>query len=357
MKPNITLLPLLIAIAANIGCSRSNQSLPPKIIPSSEKKWIVTTIAGNGLAYFADGPALMAEFRAPLDVAITSDGTIYVADAINHRIRKISQGQVSTFAGIGVQDTTSGNGSVAGFAFPSYLALDRNENLYTLDVEDPRVRKISPGAFVSVVAGNGLNGFADGRSDTAQFGKECAGIAIDDQGNIYVSDWKSRRIRKISITGQVTTVAGSGKSGFVNGNADTAQFFNPGGIVIDKQGNLFVADWNRVRKITPSGVVSTFVGTNAVGFRDGPANEALFTEIIDMVMDGQGNIYASDENRIRKINPQGQVSTIAGITAGYEDGEGNTAKFNGPVGLGIDKQGNIYVADDHNNRIRKISFE
>jgi sugar lactone lactonase YvrE len=348
------LFPIVVCVTA---CKKSDQLSPPKIIPSPEKKWIVTTVAGNGLAYFANGPALMAEFRAPLDVAIADDGTIYVADAINHRIRKIASGQVSTFAGIGVQDTTSGSGNVAGFAFPSYIALDRDQNLYTLDVEDPRVRKISPAAFVSVVAGNGVNGFVDGRSDTAQFGKECAGITIDEQGNIYVSDWKSRRIRKISNTGHVTTVAGNGQSGFADGDAATAQFFNPAGIVIDKQGNLFVADFNRVRKITVLGIVSTFIGKDSTGFRDGQNDEALFSDLTDMVIDEQENIYVSDGNRIRRITPRGEVSTIAGGAVGYEDGDAKTAKFNGPVGLGIDKQGNIYVADDHNNRIRKISFE
>jgi len=356
MKQNSFFLLLLITIS-NTACRKYNEPSPPQVISSTEKKWVVSTVAGNGLALFANGPALMAEFRAPLDVAVTANGTIYVADAINHRIRKIAGGQVFTFAGIGIQDTTSGVGPNAGFAFPSYLTLDATGNLYTLDVEDPRVRKITPNAFVSVVAGSGINGFADGRADISQFGKECGGIAIDAQGNLYLSDWKNRRIRKISATGHVSTIAGNGVSGFVDGNADTAQFFNPAGIVADKFGNIFIADWNRIRKVTPSGVVSTFVGTNAIGFRDGKGDAAQFTDIMDLVMDEQGNIYASDENRIRKITPQGEVSTIAGGTAGYEDGVGHVAKFNGPVGLGIDLEGNIYVADDHNNRIRKISFE
>lgn len=355
MKQNIFSLLLLIVISGT-ACRKQDQPSTAQVISSAERKWVVSTVAGNGLAFFANGPALMAEFRAPLDVAIAADGTIYVADAINHRIRKITRGEVFTFAGIGIQDTSSGVGTGAGFAFPSYLTLDAAGNLYTLDVEDPRVRKITPNAFVSVVAGTGINGFADGRADMSEFGKECAGITIDGQGNLYLSDWKNKRIRKISVTGHVSTVAGNGKSGFVDGNADTAQFFNPAGIVVDKLGNLFVADWNRIRKITPSGIVSTFVGTEAVGLRDGQG-DAQFTDIMDLVMDEHGNIYASDENRIRKITPQGEVSTVAGGMAGYEDGVGNTAKFNGAVGLGIDREGNIYVADDHNNRIRKISFE
>ena len=357
MKVRIVLFTLLITVGT-LGCKKGGMENHPNNIPPVDKRWVVSTVAGNGTAFFADGPALNAEFRAPLDIAVSEDGIIYVADALNHRIRKIEKGQVSTFAGIGIQDTTSGIGTVAGFALPSYLAFDGNGNLFTLDIQDPRVRKISPTALVSVVAGDGTNGFADGRADTAQFGNECLGISLDEQGNVYVVDWRNRRIRKVSTTGEVTTIAGNGKAGFVNGHADTAQFSNPAGLVVDKQGNLYVGDEGCIRKITPDKIVSTFSGSSsAIGYKDGLPNEALFSSIIDMVIDEQGNIYASDENRIRKITPQGVVTTLAGSTAGYRDGDALVAKFSGPVGLAIDKQGNIYVADDHNNRIRTIRFE
>ena len=210
---------------------------------------------------------------------------------------------------------------------------------------------------MSVVAGSGVNGFADGRADTAKFGKECLGLVADESGNIYVVDWKNRRLRMISIDGNVTTIAGTGSAGFVNGSRDIAQFFDPAGLVIDKQGNLYVGDLSLIRKVTPAGVVSTFVGKNSIGYQDGQADVALFSGIQDLVMDDQENIYATDGNRIRKISPEGEVSTIAGSAAGYKDGSGASAQFNNPVGLGIDRRGNIYVADDHNNRIRKISFE
>jgi len=348
------MLTTVISCKKNNHEDRSPTQLPP--VPATEKKWIVTTVAGNGAPFFADGPVLMARFRAPQDVAVTADG-IYVADGLNHRIRKIAGGEVTTFAGFGRQDTTSGIGTAAGFACPLQIVSDMTGNLYTLDVNDFRVRKITPAALVTVVAGNGVRGFADGRADTAKFG-ESVGIVADEQENIYVSDWENRRIRKISITGKVTTIAGNGRSGFVNGNGDTAQFFALGGIAIDKLGNLFVADFNRVRKITPAGVVSTFAGSDAIGYRDGQLDVALFRFIDDIVIDEQGNIYVSDDNRLRKISTQGEVSTIAGNTpGGYLDGDAASAKFNGLSGLGIDKQGNIYVADINNNRIRKISFE
>src|SRR5215471_8865050 len=272
-------------ITGSIGCKKSTTVSSP-----TQKKWVVTTFAGNGVAGFNDGSNLSASFRAPLDVVVGSDGVIYIADANNHRIRKIEQGQVSTFAGVGVDDTTSGNHAIAAFGHPSYLALDAMNNLYTLDVDDPRVRKVSTVGFVSVVAGDGVSGFADGRVSLAEFGSECAGIDIDVEGNIYVLDWRNRRVREVTVEGEVKTFAGDGKIGFVNGAPDVAEFFNPSGLVIDRQGNLFVGDQTCIRKITPSGVVSTFSGNaSSVGYKDGEAGEALFSAINDITIDQQGN--------------------------------------------------------------------
>jgi sugar lactone lactonase YvrE len=339
MKPNLS-VSLLLLITTALACKKYNHPPPP-----GEKKWIVTTVAGNGAALFADGPAGTAEFRAPQDVVVNDDGVIYVADAINHRIRKIMTGQVSSFAGSGIQDTISGIGTAAGFALPIRLAIDAAGNICTLDVNDFRVRRITPAAVVTAVAGNGVRGFHDGSVDVAEFG-ESLGIVVDHDGNIYVSDWENKRIRKISTSGEVITVSGPAQSGF-------------GGITIDRQGNLYAADINnfRILKITPDGTIHPFAGSGEFGFKDGNADEAMFGSINDIVADEQGNIYASDENRIRKITAEGVVSTIAGSTAGYLDGDGITAKFNLPNGLAVDKQGNIYVADNNNNRIRKISFQ
>jgi DNA-binding beta-propeller fold protein YncE len=341
MKSNFFIL--LVLITAAVGCKKypypGNGKLP------GEKKWIVTTVAGNGIAHFADGPNPIAEFNAPQDIVINDDGIIYVADAINHRIRKIEAGEVSTFAGSGVQDTAGGIGTAAGFAHPIRLTIDASGNLYTLDVNDFRVRKITPAAVVTVAAGNGVREFRDGRIDSAEFG-ESLGIVVDRQSNIYVSDWENKRIRKINTSGQVTTILGPLQSGL-------------GGITIDRQDNLYVADINNFRllKITTDGNVHVFAGTGVFGFKDGNAQEAMFGSINDIVADEQDNIYVSDENRIRKITQQGVVSTIAGSVSGYQDGDGLSAKFNLPNGLAVDKQGNIYVADNNNNRIRKISFQ
>jgi len=322
----------------------------------SPQNYTVTTIAGDGEPGFADGPALQAKFKSPLDVAVMPDGSIYVADAFNSCIRKIEAGQVSTFAGNGNANTTDGKGGAARFKIPSRLALDMNGNLYTLDAANPRVRKITAAAEVLTYAGTNTIGFRDGDAANAQFGQSF-GIVSDAVGNIYVADSQNNRIRKISTNQEVTTIAGTALQGDSDGKGDIAQFYFVTGIAIDKPGNLFVSDINRIRKITATGVVSTFAGNNISGYVDGRKEIARFSQIEDLVIDDQGNIYLTDENRIRKISPQGFVTTLAGSTAGYKDGDATSAKFDGPQGLGIDKEGNIYVADFNNNRIRKIGVE
>jgi hypothetical protein len=203
---------------------------------------------------------------------------------------EIDQGQVSTLLVLASRHD-QWQRSIAGFAFPSYLSLDAMNNVYTLDVEDPRIRKVSTVGYVSVVAGNGTDGIADGRADLAEFGVEWSGIAVDADANIYVLDWKNRRVRKVTVEGEVKTFAGDGKTGLVNGSADSAEFYNPSGLVIDRQGNLFVGDQNCIRKITPHGGVSTFSGNQStIGYKM-ENREAPFSAINDIAIDEQGNIY------------------------------------------------------------------
>ncbi len=353
MKTHLIPFFILVPIALT-SCKKGEQGNIPET--PTEKKWIVNTVAGVGEAGFSEGSVLTAKLNTPLDIAVTEDGSLYVADALNHRIRKIANGQVSAFAGKSTQGTTNGIGTGAEFSIPSRLATDIAGNLYALDAAHTPVRQITPAAFVAVHAGREPRGFKDGAAVIAQFGQSF-GIVTDAQGNIFISDSENNRIRKITAAGDVITIAGNGNSGFVNGDGDKAEFIFPAGLVIDRQGNLLVADQNRIRKITPDGVVSTFAGNDQPGFADGQPEVARFMLIEDMVINSHGDLFASDNNRIRKITPQGIVSTIAGSDAGFADGDGASAKFNIVQGLGIDKQDNIYVADVNNHRIRKISFE
>ncbi len=325
--------------------------------PQVEKRWMVTTIAGDGVASFVNGPAAIAEFHFPDDIAVASDGSLFVTDGDNRLIRKIAGGGVTSFAG-GDFGIANGVGSSAQFKFPTSLAFDGKGNIYSADARDPRIRKITATAGVTTYAGAEEEGFADGPAESSRFRGENR-IATDTEGNVFISDAQNNRIRKISVSGIVTTLAGSDTAGFKDGQGKIAQFNFPCGIAVDKLGNVFVSDGSNfcIRKITPEGWVSTIAGKKKQGHVDGDSGVALFEFPTDMVVDGQDNVYVVDLSRIRKISPQGIVSTIAGSIDGFQDGEGASAKFFTPDGLGIDAQGNIYVADTNNNRIRKISLE
>jgi sugar lactone lactonase YvrE len=212
---------------------------------------------------------------------------------------------------------------------------------------------------VTTFAGTNIPGFKNGAALSAQFQLDAGGVVADANGNIFVDDAVNTRIRKIEGGGQVSTVAGNETQGMVNGAGDIAEFNFPDGIAVDRHGNLYLCDYGNfcIRKITPDGTVSRFAGNGTMGYAEGDPNTAEFSTIGDVVVDSTGNLYVTDDSRIRKITPQGIVSTIAGSTEGFADGDGVTAKFHDPMGLAIDAQGNIYVADVNNNRIRKISFK
>ena len=216
---------------------------------------------------------------------------------------------------------------------------------------------------VSTLAGDGRAGYIDGAGASAQFTSPY-GVAVDGSGNVYVAEITTRevrlsnRIRKIDSEGVVSTLAG-GTSGFADGPGTSAQFFAPFGVAVDGSGNVYVADRNnhRIRKIDSSGVVSTIAGTGTAGFADGPGTSAQFNFPCGVAVDGLGNVYVGDcsNHRIRKVESSGVVSTLAGTgTAGFADGPGASAQFDVPYGVVVDGSGNVYVGDSNNHRIRKI---
>ena len=247
------------------------------------------------------------------------------------------------------------DGSPAKFNAPSGIAADSLGNTYITDFGNHVIRKTTAAGVVSTVAGS-VAGIVDGLATSAQFYYP-NGSAVDKLGNIYISEEGSARIRKITPLGEVSTFAGN-----VPGNADgigmSAQLMNPSGIAIDKQGNLYVADQinHRIRKITPAGIVTTLAGSTP-GYADGAGTGAQFYRPVGVVVDAQGNVFVGDlfNHKIRKITPSGGVTTIAGSTYGFADGNASSAKFAFPAGLALDKEGNLYVADSENHRIRKIT--
>jgi sugar lactone lactonase YvrE len=322
---------------------------------------LVTTVAGGDLAGFADGTGSAAQFNKPVGIAADGQGNLFVTDEVNQRIRKITTvGVVTTFAGSAQQGINDGTGSAAQFYDPQGIASDAQGNLVVVDSRSFLIREITPGAVVTTLAGNIAVGFTDGTGNSAQFHTP-TGAALDLQGNVYIADWGNHAIRKITPAGVVTTLAGNGTPGFADGTGGAARFNYPYGLTVDAQGNVFIADEQNhsIRKITATGVVTTFAGNGSIGSADGNASAARFSFPSGLALDAQGNMYVADRgnHRIRKITPAGIVSTVAGTVQGYSDGDANTAKFNQPYGLTLDAQGNIYVADYLNFRIRKITFQ
>jgi len=330
--------------------------------------YTISTLAGSADAGggFADGAAEDAQFNYPCGVAVDNSGNVYVADTENQRIRKIStDGNVATMAGNGSAiGGVDGKGSTATFNDPRGVAVDGSGNVYVADTDNDTIRKITPGGEVTTLAGSaGHAGRSDGSANVARFYGPY-GIAVDHSGTVYLADTSNDTIRKITSTGVVSTLAGNaGSAGSNDGSGSGALFYNPQGVAVDGSGNVYVADTgnNVVRKIAPSGVVTTLAGYAYVGETtptDGAGSSARFYGVDGVAVDAVGNIYVVDEQNflIRKVTPAGVVTTLAGApfpaNPGSGDGIGSVARFNYPQGIAADGNGDIYVADTQNYTIR-----
>jgi DNA-binding beta-propeller fold protein YncE len=316
---------------------------------------IVTTLAGSTQG-FLNAQGSNAQFYYPFGVAVDSAGIVYVADTYNNRIRKIdTSSNVTTLAG-STQGFLNGQGIAAQFYNPNGVAVDSAGIVYVADTQNNRIRKIDTASNVTTLAGSTL-GFTNAQGTSAQFFTPL-GIAIDSTGIVYVADQGNNRIRKIDTSSNVTTLAGS-TSGFLNAQGTSAQFFTPTGIAIDSAGILYVTDTNnnRIRKIDTSSNVTTLAGGSTIGFADGQGTAARFNGPNAVAVDSAGIVYVADtyNSRIRKIDTSSNVTTLAGSTAGFLNGQGTSAQFAGPFGVAVDSAGIVYVADFGNNRIRKIA--
>lgn len=320
--------------------------------------YVVTTIAGDGTAGFLDGAGLYSKFSSPHGLAIDTAGNLFVADHHNHRIRKVSPaGGVSTFAGNGTMSFADGVGTAAMFNRPNGLAIDAAGNLFVADQVNHRIRKVTSSGAVSTLGGNGTASFAEGTGAQAMFNTP-TGVAVDTTGNVFVADYMNNRIRKIATDGAITTFAGNGGTGYADGQGTQAMINGPHGITTDAAGNVYVAEGfgNRIRKITSTGLVSTLAGNGTTGFADGIGTNTMVSYPHGILVDPQGNVIFVDRGnaRIRKIFPNGTVVTLAGAGTGYADGTGTSALFHTPVGIVLDAKGNLYVGDSYNQRIRRM---
>jgi sugar lactone lactonase YvrE len=328
-------------------------------------RWLVTTLAGTaGNSGSADGLGGAAQFYSPGGLALDAGGNLYVADDGNGTIRRVSPGgMVTTLAGkAGQLGDVDGVGTAAQFESPESVAVDPFGNVLVADGFNNLIRKVTEGGLVTTVAGSVSNGSTDGVGAAALFSIP-DGISVDGEGTCYVSDLGNSNIRKITPSGEVTTFAGmAGHFGSSDGIGSGARFEGPAGLALDGAGNLFVADSqnNTIRRIDPSGVVTTIAGTaGQAGAADGAGSLALFNNPLGVAVDGAGNVYVADSNNdtIRRITPDGNVSTFAGIAgqAGSADGMGSGAQFAYPQGVALDGNGNLYVADGGNSAIRRIT--
>ena len=326
---------------------------------------LITTVAGDGnRGYSGDGgPATFAKLASPSGVAVDSSGNLFIVDSENHRVRKVASN--------GVISTVTGTANMGNYGpGPSGIAVDAAGNLFIADSDNNRVRKVTPGGVASTVAGNGVGGFGGdgGAAISAQLSSP-GGVSVDATGNLFIADTGNNRIRKVTPAGVISTVAGNGTVvgyGGDGGPATSAQLHGPYGVAVDAAGNLFIADRDncRIRKVTPGGVISTVAGNGTGGFSGdgGPATSAQLAAPHGVAVDAAGNLFIADyaNNRIRMVTPDGIIRTVAGNgTMGFsgDGGPATSAQLFQPGGVAVDAAGNLFIADTFNNRVRKVTLK
>lgn len=332
----------------------------PSIEPSALNR--IVTISGDPSrkGTFHDGMPRDAAYGSPSGVAATADGTIYVSDFANHIIIRIdSRGRASRFAGSGAEGVADGPPDQAQFVGPSGLALDPAGNLYVADGYGNRVRKVDPKGNVSTLAGGGAYGwgsgsFRDGLGDAARF-DGVASVAIDGEGNILVADYANQRIRKISPSGAVSTLAGHGSIGRRDGAFASASFNFPSAIAIAPDGSIVIAEHgnNDIRRLDAQGLVATLTPS-------GPPVSAggMFSYPSGIAVAYDGSIFLADtqSHRILRLTPNGAViGTLGDAIAGFADGRATVARLNLPTGLTFLATGELLVTDKANAAIRKVT--
>jgi serine/threonine protein kinase/sugar lactone lactonase YvrE len=320
----------------------------------------VVTFAGQpGIKGYADGPSTRAEFALPNNLAMDRAGNVYVADTDNDAIRVINpDGVVSTLTGLAKnRNAPKVKNHNTRFWAPFGVAVDAAGNVYVADTANNVIRKISSAGILTTLAGQpGLAGNADGAASVARFRNPWS-VAVDASGNVFVADMSNDTIRKIGTNGEVHTFAGqAGMAGHADGFGSGARFNNPFAVAVDTNGNIYVSDSanDTIRKITPDHVVTTLAGQpGTAGNVDGNGTDALFWNPQGLALDGAGNIYVADtgNNEIRKITPMGVVSTLSLPP----DSSGKPIKLHSPGGVAVDDAGNIYIADTDNHSILKVT--
>jgi sugar lactone lactonase YvrE len=341
-------------------------------VPFISNGQIISTFAGNGIGSSAGdgGPATAAEVNNPGGVAFDGAGNVYFSGFYDDNIRKVSAGGIiTTICGIGLPGYSGDGGPAtdAQISGPTKIYMDATGDLYIADQFNNRIRKVSPTGIISTFAGTGLAGYnGDGISATAAQLNNPTGITKDASGNFYIADYINDRIRIVSATGIINTIAGNGTPGFSGdgGAATNASLNAPFGVTVDASGNIFISDQhnNRIRKVSSAGIITTIAGNGTAGYigDGGTATNAQLNNPSSLAIDNVGNFYISDQEnfRIREISPAGIITTYAGTgVAGYggDGGPATAAMLNHSNEIEFDGAGNLFICDNTNNRVREIT--
>jgi sugar lactone lactonase YvrE len=313
---------------------------------------IITTVAGDGnVSYSGDGGPATHAGMEPIDVALDGYGDLLLVDSLSYRVRKVDHRSqiITTVAGNGDPSGDTGPATSASLESPMGVAVDGAGNLFIADTLDSTIRKVDANGIITTIAGTSMD--------------DPFGVAVDSAGNLFIADPGFFRIFKVDTKGNFTTVAGNGPGGFSGdgGPATSAQLNHPDAVAVDRAGNLFIADTlnGRVRKVDTSGIITTVAGNGTDGSSGdgGPATSASLTPS-DVALDGRGNLYIADSfnNRVRKVDPGGVIETVVGSGDPAFSGDGGPATSAGvnPSGVRVDNAGNLFIADSGNNRIRKV---
>jgi sugar lactone lactonase YvrE len=332
---------------------------------------IITAVGDGKLGFSGDGgPAAAARIFNAHGIAFDSSGNLYIADTDNQRIRKVSvSGIITTVAGNGIEGFRGDGGpaTAAGLGNPWGVALDPLGNLYIADSSNCRVRKVDASGIITTVAGKGTHGYSGdgGPATSAELGYT-RDVAVDSAGNIYIVDEDYDRVRKVDASGIIITVAGKGTHGFSGdgGPATSAELKAPCGVAVDSTGNIYIDDENnaRIRKVDASGVITTVAGGGSNGLGEGGlATSAEISDPVGLTLDSRGNFYFADSNNglIRKVSGAGIITTVAGNgDYGYngDDIPALSAKLSTLSDVAVDSSGNVYLVDEENQRIREVRF-
>ena len=328
---------------------------------SSVPNGIITTVAGGGSG--GDGGAATSASLSQIygDVAVDTSGNLFIPDFFNNRVRKVStSGIITTVAG-GGGGGDGGAATNASLDLPQGVAMDVSGNLFIADHDNNRVRKVSTSGIITTVAGNGTSGYLGDGGAATNANLSPTGVAVDASGNLFIADQDNSRVRKVSTNGIITTIAGGGGGGD-GGAAANASLSHPFDVKIDSYGNLFIADTvnQRIRKVSTNGIINTVAGGGSGG-DGGAATNASLNYPSGVALDNAGNIFIADTDNhcIRKVDTNGIITTVAGnrgYSGNYGDGGPATnALFYYTYGIAVDASGNLFVSDEANKRIRKVT--